>query len=247
MSEPSNSTAANCPFCGIRFSLEGVGAVHTPIRFTREPRVERSADGNRIHYTITAHYCPDCGKPMMWLNEVEMRALDQEANMSTQLLWPKFPLRPLPQDIPEPYRRGASEAASVLELSPKASAALSRRYLQDVLRTEGGVKGRTLEVEVAAMIAKNVLPQYLAQDLDAIRHVGNFAAHPIKNTNTGEIVEVEQGEAEWTLELLESLLKFFFTDAKRSTTRRQALNEKLQASGKPTLPEPPTAPTNALE
>jgi hypothetical protein len=33
--------------------------------------------------------------------------------------------------------------------------------------------------------------------LDAIRTIGNFAAHPIKSTSSGEIVDVEPGEAEW--------------------------------------------------
>jgi len=43
----------------------------------------------------------------------------------------------------------------------------------------------------------HTLPGHLAEDLDAIRNVGNFAAHPMKSTHTGDIVEVEPQEAEW--------------------------------------------------
>ena len=31
----------------------------------------------------------------------------------------------------------------------------------------------------------------------------NFAAHPIKSMHTGEVIEVEPGEAEWLLDTLE--------------------------------------------
>ncbi len=39
--------------------------------------------------------------------------------------------------------------------------------------------------------------------IDAVRVIGNFAAHPIKSKSTGEIVDVEPGEAEWNLNTLE--------------------------------------------
>jgi hypothetical protein len=41
-----------------------------------------------------------------------------------------------------------------------------------------------------------------------IRTVGNFAAHRIKSTNTGEVVDVEPGEAEHLLNALEELLDY---------------------------------------
>lgn len=41
-----------------------------------------------------------------------------------------------------------------------------------------------------------------------MRNIGNFAAHPLKDTSTGEILPVEAGEAEWNLETLEALFDF---------------------------------------
>jgi hypothetical protein len=35
------------------------------------------------------------------------------------------------------------------------------------------------------------------ESIDAVRNIGNFAAHPQKSTATGEILEVEFGESEW--------------------------------------------------
>ncbi len=49
------------------------------------------------------------------------------------------------------------------------------------------------------------LPGYIQKNLDIVREIGNFTAHPLKDTNSGEIIEVEYGEAEWNLEVIEQL------------------------------------------
>jgi|SRR5690242_16813913 hypothetical protein len=97
----------------------------------------------------------------------------------------------------------------VLADSPKASAALSRRCLQTLLREEAKTKAKDLVEQIQEVLDSGKLPSYLAENIDAIRNIGNFAAHPIKSTNTGEIVSVEPGEAEWTLDVLEELFDFY--------------------------------------
>ena len=79
------------------------------------------------------------------------------------------------------------------------------------------------------------MPSWLAENLDAVRVVGNFAAHPVKSTHTGDVVEVEPGEAEFLLEVIEGLFDFYFVLPKRAEKQRAALNEKLQGAGKPDL------------
>lgn len=49
------------------------------------------------------------------------------------------------------------------------------------------------------------LPTSIGHNVDAIRQIGNFAAHALKSTSTGTIVDVEDGEAEWSLDVLEEL------------------------------------------
>ncbi|MBI5235515.1 MAG: DUF4145 domain-containing protein [Deltaproteobacteria bacterium] len=93
----------------------------------------------------------------------------------------------------------------ILSLSPKASAALSRRCLQSILRGHAGVKPQDLSKEIAEVIASKELVQYLVDAVDAVRNIGNFAAHPIKSKNTGEIMDVEPGEADWLLDILGNL------------------------------------------
>jgi len=110
---------------------------------------------------------------------------------------------------------------------------LSRRCLQHVLRDKAGVKRSDLAKEIEEVIASNTLPSHLAEAIDAVRNIGNFAAHPIKGTASGEIVDVEPGEAEWTLDVLDGLFDFYFVQPALLQKRRQALNSKLAAAGKP--------------
>ena len=64
-----------------------------------------------------------------------------------------------------------------------------------------------------------MLPSHIADSLDAVRNIGNFAAHPAKSQATGEVVPVEPGEAEWTLDTLEELFDFYFVSPARTKAR----------------------------
>jgi hypothetical protein len=126
----------------------------------------------------------------------------------------------------------------VLADSPKASAALSRRCVQAILREHAKVKPQDLSKEIDEVLASKQLPTSLAGDIDAIRNIGNFAAHPTKSTNTGEIVGVEPGEAEWNLDVLEGLFDFYFVAPSEAQKKRDALNKKLADAKKPPLKTP---------
>ena len=98
------------------------------------------------------------------------------------------------------------------------------------------VKPGNLFDEIEQVIQTKTTPSYIADALHNVRVIGNFAAHPFKSTATGEIVEVESGEAEWNLEVLESLFDFYFVQPARAAQRKAALNKKLQEAGKQPLP-----------
>ncbi len=143
------------------------------------------------------------------------------------VVYPKGSNRPpVPDDVPEKFREDYQEACLILTDSPKASAALSRRCLQHILRERAGVKGRTLNDEIQAVINTNTLPSDLVDSFHTLRELGNVGAHPTKNANTGEIVPVEPLEAEWCLEVIESLYDFYFVRPENSKRRQQALHDK---------------------
>jgi len=139
----------------------------------------------------------------------------------------------VPRDVPEKYREDYDEACLVLPDSAKASAALSRRCLQLLLRDEARVTHQDLFNEIQELLDRKTLPSHITDSLDAVRVIGNFAAHPIKSQSTGEIVPVEPGEAEWNLDALESLFDFYFVAPARTKARKDALNKKLSDAGKP--------------
>jgi hypothetical protein len=143
----------------------------------------------------------------------------------------------VPEEVPTPIAEDYIEAALVLADSPKASAALSRRCLQAVLREAGHTKAKDLDDQIKEILQK--LPSRIAEDVDAVRNVGNFAAHPSKSKNTGEIIDVEPAEAEWNLEVLELLFDYYYVQPEKNKERRASLNAKLADGGKPPLKRPP--------
>lgn len=176
--------------------------------------------------------CPNCRKFIIRFGHLNTRM--QVKN--SFLVYPKAISRtPLSSDIPNDFATDYKEACLVLADSPKASAALSRRCLQNILREKAKVKHQNLSKEIDEAITSKQLPAYLSEGIDAVRNIGNFAAHPIKSTSTGEIVDVEPGEAEWLLDLLEGLFDFYFIQPAELQRKKDDLNKKLADAGKPEM------------
>lgn|SRR5579883_68429 len=177
--------------------------------------------------------CPSCADFIIMLQRVIDHRYDEIR------IYPLGTTRSvLPQEVPREFADAYQEASAVFPYSDKASAALTRRCLQQLLRAKGGVSPSDLSKEIQAVLESKQLPSNLADDLDAIRQIGNFAAHPIKSRQSGEIVEVEPREAEWALDVLHDLLDFYFVRSERSRMRRESLNKKLTDAGKPPLKTP---------
>lgn len=142
----------------------------------------------------------------------------------------------IPPGVPKGIVKDYGAACKVLADSPEASAALSRRCLQNLLVEKAGVTKKDLADQIEEVLTSKQLPSRLADDLHAVRVIGNFGAHPIKSKSTGEIVDVEPGEAEWNLEVVEGLLQHYYVEEERAKQRRAAMNQKLKDAGKPPLP-----------
>jgi len=119
-----------------------------------------------------------------------------------------------------------------LKDSPQASAALSRRCLQSIIRNELKIVRENLFDEINEAVKMGHFPSRLLEDLHAIRQLGNLAAHPMSNTVTGEIVPVEFQEAEYTLAVLEDVFEHLFIAPKRQQQRRDVIAEKLRETKK---------------
>lgn len=151
-------------------------------------------------------------------------------------IWPRTVERPLAPEVPSHIASDYGEAAAVLAFSPKASAALSRRCLQAVLRDAGMTKKKDLAEQIEEVLP--ALPHDIAENVDLIRTTGNFAAHPLKSNQTGMIVPVEPHEAEFNLDVLDDLFDYYYVRPARAAAKRAAHEAKLKAAGKPPLKKP---------
>lgn len=185
------------------------------------------------HYTdgannLFAQQCPECKKLLVMLENAE--------NHSRRIVYPRDMGRPpLPPGVPPEYAELYTEACAVLQDSPRASAALSRHCLQRLLREKAAVKHSVLFQEIQEVIKSGNLPTYLADAIDGIRNIGNFAAHPITEKDTGVVVPVESGDAEWLLDTVEALIDFYCVRPAVLQSKRDALNETLSSVGKPPM------------
>lgn len=190
--------------------------------------------GPVVVWRVKHSLCPACNRITVWLGRGRAGVPAEFAD--PKMVRPKGSGRaPLSSDVPAAFSGDYQEAAVVLSDSPKASAALSRRCLQHLIREKAGIKRKDLATEIEELINAKTLPEHLSGDLDSVRNVGNFAAHPTKSTSTGEIVPVEPGEAEWLLDTLEGLFDFYFVQPAAAQKKREALNKKLADAGKPPM------------
>jgi len=124
----------------------------------------------------------------------------------------------------------------VLTISPKASAALSRRCLQSIL-TAQGYTNKNLAKQVDSALsetdARKAMSPALSATIDAIRNFGNFSAHPIDDKTTSQIIPVESHEAEFCLEVIEEMFDHYYVRPAIAAKRKIELDAKLAAAGKP--------------
>lgn len=208
-----------CPHCGVAFHDNQV--------------VQDLCAERRFSIRVVSIHteCPQCGHVTISLQ------FRNSGNVTTKTVqaYPRGAIRPVASEVPADIAGEFSEAVVVFADSPKASAALSRRCLQAVLRTAAGVNPGNLADEIQQVLDANTLPSYLAGAIDGVRNIGNFSAHPIKSQHTGAIVDVEPGEAEWSLDTLEGLFDFYYVQPEILKQKRDAMNKKLLEAGKPPM------------
>ena len=217
-----------CPHCGtgIRLDVQGRSV----------SRADRKSD---LGIEITYGLCPECTGFVAVMKLGTYRWVDGESELvqvtQEYTVFPQHAEHCMNPCVPDQYRQAFNEAHAVLSVSPKASAALSRRLLQQILREEHHIKPSDLNKEIEAFLKLPGIPKEISGSVDAVRSIGNFAAHPLKYTNTGEIADVEDDEARWLLETLEYLIDYTFIQPEIKREREASLNRKLGDLGKPPI------------
>jgi Domain of unknown function (DUF4145) len=248
MSQITINGAGTCPHCGkgVQFLASRKGVVPVDVGSTISIIPANAAPLGWISNPVAAKQyleivtadCALCSKPIIAIQFHKLVRLNTGAErleyLGSRLVWPASAARkPLPQGVPVHLAEDYRESSVVINDSEKASAALSRRCLQSLLREVGNTQGKDLFDQIGEVLP--TLPGYLQQQLDAVRNIGNFAAHPQKSKATGEIIDVEPGEAEWNLDVLDLLFDFYYEQPRIAKEKRNALDKKLADAGKPPM------------
>lgn len=199
-----------CPYCSVHIPLSEI-----TVR-KNYPNFESSSDScmaplSRINNkefhesTIKVEFihCPHCKNYIIRTIGCGSKVKDVNVNILPQskaLIFPDY--------VPEQIRSDYVEACSIVNLSPKASATLSRRCLQGMIRDFWSIKCATLYEEISALQDKLPISQWRA--INALRQLGNIGAHMEKDINL--IVDIDSGEAEKLISLIELLIKQWYID-----------------------------------
>lgn len=107
--------------------------------------------------------CERCRYPTIWLGD--------------RIVFPNVgSAEPPNPDLPDDIKNDYEEARSILEASPRGSAALLRLAIQK-LCSHLGQPGKNINQDIAALVTAG-LPPGVQQALDSVRVIGNEAVHP---------------------------------------------------------------------
>lgn len=191
------SKSITCPFCNSKVPIiESTFRTEECLFHYGYPRVVDGKPINSNIFDIQMLHCPEC-------DEVSFVAVGKRNLMGKVFyLYPSSRAKQFPNYVPSFIKQDYEEAYSIVNLSPKASATLSRRCLQGMIRDYWKISKKTLYDEIEAL--KDKIPSTQWKAIDATRSIGNIGAHMEKDVNT--IIDIEPNEATQLLKLIELLI-----------------------------------------
>lgn len=185
-----------CPFCNSSFPLiPATYACYESSFFHSDTSNWDHTPENSVH--LNFYKCPTCNKISLTINGI--------SNDFKDIFIPIYPnslAKQFPEYIPKAIRDDYEEAYSIVNLSPKASATLSRRCLQGMIRDFWNIHKHRLVDEINEL--QSLIPPAQWKAITALRKIGNIGAHMEQDVNT--IINVDIGEAEKLLKLIELLI-----------------------------------------
>lgn len=155
------------------------------------------------------------------------------ARLAEWRLVPPSDAKVYPDYVPEAIRNDYQEACLIRDASPKASATLSRRCLQGMIRNFWKVKGKgSLKEEIEAI--KDKVEPETWEAIDSVRGVGNIGAHMEQDINV--IIDVDPDEAGRLLWLIELLMKDWYINRHEREQGLKALKELGDAKAQAKTP-----------
>ncbi|WP_322404560.1 DUF4145 domain-containing protein [Massilia luteola] len=227
-----------CPYCNRVATIIDDNVTSEILRFRNEVK------DCWLGLNVVVTTCPnhECGEHTInaalhngdWFNMGSEFRLQGRA-LEKWRLRPQSTARPFPDYIPAPLREDYEEACRIRDLSPKASATLSRRCLQGMIRDFWNVKERTLFDEINAI--RDKIDPAIWQAIDAVRSIGNIGAHMEKDINL--VIDVDPDEAQALIQLIEVLFEEWYIARKTRADHLASIVAIAEAKKEQKAPPPP--------
>lgn len=190
----------SCPYCQSLFAIHS--STYKSVIVCRDGHFTTSAHPSAVE--VEFFVCPKCKKIT-----VKSTGRGTKTSFPCTPLLPNSTARKFPDYIPESIRQDYEEACAIVTLSPKASATLSRRCLQGMIRDFWGISGKNRLVnEIDAL--KDRVPVAQWKILNSIRRLGNIGAHPEADVNL--IIDIEPEDAQKLISVIELLIRQWYIE-----------------------------------
>lgn len=215
---PSSFT---CPYCNHTMPVTRL-TLNTNFCYFDETKSTITSKPNEDLVYLRIYRCAKCEKYL-----VTAQGIGEKVSFEETPLLPKSNAIQFPDYIPSVIRQDYEEACAIVNLSPKASATLSRRCIQAMIRDYWGIKKSRLVDEIDDLEGK-VQPSE-QKVLHALRNLGNIGAHPEKDVNT--IIDINPDEAEKMIKIIELFMHDWYIQRHE---REELFNEitEIEASKK---------------
>lgn len=230
-----------CSYCGRDTTITNEDRSYGGVTLARD-----NAFGKRIAVsTFVVCPNPECKKFSLHLLLYKGRMVQGRGYFTADYhpisywsLVPASDAKVYPDYVPKPIRDDYMEACLIHGLSPRASATLSRRCLQGMIRDFYGVAKANLYLEIEEI--KDKVAPLTWDAISAVRGVGNIGAHMEKDINV--IVDVEPREAAMLTGLIEILMDDWYITRHERQKRVEGIvgigeAKKLAKKGLPPAPD----------
>jgi hypothetical protein len=192
---------------------------HCHSEFTATPHVFALGEDQDGTWQISSARCDICDRLI-----VNVCAKDGP----TYPALPQSSMRPrLSPDVPVDYADDYHAACQVYSYSPQSTAALGRRLLQHLLADKAGAGDGDLVDQIRHAVLGADMPGYLKQGLQMYSRLAKLDSAPSKSVHPEALARVEPGEAEWLLDVLQSMFDLYFVQPARLQRKQDSIEEMI--------------------
>ena len=209
-----------CPFCHQGTVKNDASYREFTISFNSVLTPFGNASETSLHafpkFKIIYQYCSGC-------NQVSILAegfLNSKDRVNPNI-YPISSARHFPEYVPQQIRNDYEEAAAIVDLSPKASATLSRRCLQGMIANFWGIKENNLAQAIKQLQSKVDVLTW--ETIDSIRKIGNIGAHMERDVNL--IIDIDPDEATQLLRFIEFLIDSWYVERHKREELMRSINQ----------------------